>query len=107
DGTLLDHDKLLPKTAYDAVMALKDKGHYIAIATGRVAFAFEDLRLQLGIETYVSLNGQYVVHEGEVEYKNPLTYEGIKQLEQHTLENKHQFVYRDAAGLRTKTQADP
>ena len=107
DGTLLDHDKLLPKTAYDAVMALKDKGHYIAIATGRAAFAFEDLRQQLGIETYVSLNGQYVVHEGEVVYKNPLNYEGIKQLEQLSLEKKHPLVYLDAAGWQTNTQANP
>lgn len=107
DGTLLDHDKALPKTAYEAVLELKNQGYYVAIATGRAAFAFEDLREQLGIETYVSLNGQYVVHEGEVVYKNPLDFEGIKQLETLSAKKRHPLVYLDAAGWQTNVQGDP
>ena len=72
DGTLLDHDKKLPPSTKQAVFKLKELGHIVAIATGRAPFMYEDLREELGIDTFVSYNGQYVVLNGEVLHTNPL-----------------------------------
>jgi len=72
DGTLLDHDKKLPASTKKAVQLLKEQGHEVAIATGRAPFMFKDLREELDIQTYISFNGQYIVLNGEVLYKNPV-----------------------------------
>ncbi|ALC83896.1 hypothetical protein AM592_22105 [Bacillus gobiensis] len=43
DGTLLNHDKKILLSTKEAIQALKEKGHEVAIATGRAPFMFEDL----------------------------------------------------------------
>lgn len=95
DGTLLDHDKLLPATAKEAIFSLKEQGHEVVIATGRAPFMFEDLRKELDIQTYVSCNGQYVVVEGEVIYSNPLSKEALHLLTDLAVSNNHPIVYMD------------
>lgn len=62
DGTLLDHEKKVPATTKESIQELKEAGHIVAIATGRAPYHFEELREELGIHSYVCLNGQYVVH---------------------------------------------
>ncbi|WP_411843330.1 Cof-type HAD-IIB family hydrolase [Salinicoccus sp. HZC-1] len=93
DGTLLDTDKKLPDSAKRAVAQLKADGHIVAIATGRAPFMYEDLRKELGIETFVSCNGQYVVLEGEVIYQNPLHKEDLVAMTEEALGNDHPVVY--------------
>lgn len=100
DGTLLDHNKDLPKTAEQAIFSLKEQGHEVAIATGRAPFMFEDLRKQLDIDTYVSFNGQYVVLRGEVIYTNPLNSERLHDLSQIALQNEHVIAYMDHESIR-------
>ncbi|WP_433749316.1 Cof-type HAD-IIB family hydrolase [Falsibacillus pallidus] len=93
DGTLLDHNKNLPSSAKKAVRHLKENGVYVAIATGRAPFMFESLREELEIDSYVSFNGQFVVFENEVIYKNPLQTEDLKTLVQHSTERNHPLVF--------------
>lgn len=38
DGTLLDEEKRLPQSTKQAIAALKEKGHEVAIATGRAPY---------------------------------------------------------------------
>ena len=61
DGTLLDEDKIMPNSTKEAIFALKEQGHEVAIATGRAPFMFVDIREELNIDTYISYNGQYNV----------------------------------------------
>lgn len=93
DGTLLNREKKLPESTRRAVGELKDAGHIVAIATGRAPFMFKELRKSLGIETYVSFNGQYVVLEGEVIYKNPLDAQALDKMTEEALGNDHPVVY--------------
>lgn len=92
DGTLLDHDKNLPSSARESIQKLQSQGHVVAIATGRAPFVFEDLREQLGIDTYISLNGQVVVHNNEVIYKNPIVTEQFEKLKEHSQAKAHPLV---------------
>lgn len=55
----------MPASTKEAIAELQRLGHHVAIATGRASYMFEDLREELGIDSYVSLNGQYVVFEGK------------------------------------------
>ncbi|MBT2648969.1 Cof-type HAD-IIB family hydrolase [Bacillus sp. ISL-34] len=72
DGTLLNEEKVIPESNKKAVRLLQEKGIHTVIATGRTPQQFADIREVLNIHSYVSINGQYVVFEGEVIYANPL-----------------------------------
>src|SRR3954447_7714531 len=93
DGTLLNHDKKFPLSTKESIFKLKELGHEVAIATGRAPFMFEDLRQELGIDTFVSYNGQYVVLRGEELYRNPLKVSSLEKLTEAALHNDHPVVY--------------
>ena len=100
DGTLLNHDKKLPISAKESIFKLKELGHEVAIATGRAPFMFEDLRKELGINTFVSYNGQYVVLKGEVLYTNPLKISSLEKLTEVSLQNNHPVVFMDHEDMK-------
>lgn len=100
DGTLLDHDKQLPRSTKLAIRELKEKGHEVAIATGRAPFMFANLREELNIQTFVSFNGQYVVLEGEVIYTNQLGKEDLQSLTEAAILNNHPIVYMDQEDMK-------
>lgn len=93
DGTLLDHRKELPESTIQAIHSLRQAGHQVAIATGRAPFAFEDIRERLGIDSFVSLNGQYVVHKGKVVHKNPIGTPIIQSLTEFAIQQDHPILY--------------
>ncbi|WP_110111743.1 Cof-type HAD-IIB family hydrolase [Bacillus sp. CGMCC 1.16541] len=101
DGTLLDSNKELPPLTKAAVQRLKDEGHEVAIATGRAPFMFEDLRRELDIQSFVSFNGQYVVLNGEVIYKNPLKGETLEKLTKFSVDKSHPLVYMDHESMKS------
>ncbi|TGB05079.1 Cof-type HAD-IIB family hydrolase [Halobacillus salinus] len=103
DGTLLNHDKKLPEETKQAIHDLKEAGVYVAIATGRAPFMYKGLREELGIDSFVSFNGQYVVFEGEVAYKNPLSTPHLKALHQQSEGNDHPMVFMDHEGMKATT----
>lgn len=100
DGTLMDHNKVVPESTKRAIKQLKEKGHIVAIATGRAPFMYEELREQLEIDTYVSFNGQYVVINGEPIYKNPLDKKGIELLTHVGITNQNPLVYMDHENMK-------
>ncbi|TFB14239.1 Cof-type HAD-IIB family hydrolase [Filobacillus milosensis] len=100
DGTLLDHDKQLPASTKEAIFTLKENGHEVAIATGRAPFMFAELREELGIDTYVSYNGQFVVLSGEVIYRNPLNKDALEDLTEMAVRNDHPVVYMDDEDMK-------
>lgn len=95
DGTLYNGEKKVPESTKESVLQLKEDGHIVAIATGRAPFMYEDLRETLGINTYISLNGSYVVLEGEVVYTNPLEKNKLEDISSLAISNDHPLVYLD------------
>ncbi|WP_413374785.1 Cof-type HAD-IIB family hydrolase [Alkalihalobacillus sp. 1P02AB] len=106
DGTLLTEEKTLPASTKEAIMKLKELGHEVAIATGRAPFMYKKLREELGIDTYVSYNGQYVVLNGEVIYTNPLNREALEQLTNEALENGHPVVFMNHEEMKANVAED-
>ncbi|MBC5636523.1 Cof-type HAD-IIB family hydrolase [Ornithinibacillus sp. BX22] len=107
DGTLLDHDKKLPRSTKEAIQELQRKGHIVAIATGRGPFMFKNLLNELGINTYVSYNGQYVVVEGEEVYTNSLQMPTLKNLTDQALANGHPVLFMDPDGMNANVPEHP
>ncbi|MFB4164695.1 Cof-type HAD-IIB family hydrolase [Alteribacillus sp. JSM 102045] len=95
DGTLYTQEMTLPDSSKEAIKAIRDSGTYVAIATGRAPFMFESLRKELGIETFVSFNGSYVVAEGEVIEKRPLETEKMEELQLAAGSESHPMVFLD------------
>src|SRR5690625_6430477 len=94
DGTLLDHEKQIPHSAKEAIRQLKENRVTVAISTGRAPFMFQDILRELDIHSYVSINGQYVVHEDKVVYENPLDKDQLEKLQSYAVENEHPIVYQ-------------
>ncbi|WP_064092390.1 Cof-type HAD-IIB family hydrolase [Rossellomorea aquimaris] len=107
DGTLLDHDKTLPDATKEAIKTLQSNGTYVAIATGRAPFMYEGLREELGIESFVSFNGQYVVFENEVIYTNPLKVEILETLLEDTYSNDHPVVHLNHQTMKSNHKHHP
>lgn len=100
DDTLLDYDKKIRTATKQAIMDLKAKGHEVAIATGRAPFMFQDIREELGINSYVSFNGSYVVLEGEVIYNRALDREALHTFTDLALEHDHAVIYLDQTEMK-------
>ena len=62
---------------------------------------------QLAIDSYVSFNGSYVVFEGDVISKKPLSTEKLKELEELALEKGHPMVFLDHLTGRSNKENHP
>lgn len=107
DGTLLDRHNRIPASAKRAIFTLKEAGHTVALASGRSPFMLEHLRQELGLHSYVSFNGQYVVHEHRLIYSNPIKLELISQLAAFAAERSHPLVYLDAERMSCSQEHHP
>ncbi|WP_100010071.1 Cof-type HAD-IIB family hydrolase [Lentibacillus sediminis] len=104
DGTLYDDEKQLPASSKAAVRQLQEEGHHVAFATGRSPFTFEKLLEELEIDSFVSFNGQYVVHQNEVIYKNALDPDALRQLNAVAARNEHPLVYMNQQHWRSNIE---
>lgn len=104
DGTLLDHEKKLPASTKKAIKDLQDKGVFVAIATGRAPFMFEPLREELGIDSFVSFNGQFVVFENEVVYRNPLPRAELTRIHQQAENEQKAMVFMNDKTMKASVK---
>ena len=93
DGTLLNSKKELPESAKMALEKARANGHELAIATGRAPFMFEDLRNELGISTFISFNGQYIVHQREPIHKEALDPDTLQSIFEYAEQRDHPLVF--------------
>lgn len=93
DGTLVDEEKRIPEDAIEAIRRLKEQGIEPVIATGRAPYFFQDLAKQIGIESYVSLNGAYVRYRGEDLYESKIPVEVLEKLVGLAGKNGHELVF--------------
>lgn len=85
DDTLFrKHNGFLPETARLAIQKLQDNGILVGIATGRTRCAFPEKINQMieqqHIDTFVTMNGQYAVHQNNVIEKHPLQPHKVRKL---------------------------
>lgn len=80
DGTLVTPKNQIPNSTKIAIKELKRKGHLPVIATGRPPAMLEPIAKELEIESYIALNGQHIVVEGENIHSNYLSTDILEQL---------------------------
>lgn len=107
DGTLLDQHHQIPASTKEAVALLQAAGVHTAIATGRTPSDFTWVCEELGIHSYVSINGQYVVHEGRVIYENRMPLDLLHELSEFALAAGHMTAYCGAGEVCVSRHAEP
>ncbi len=107
DGTLVNDAKEIPSSTKEAVRLLQEKGIFVAIATGRAPFMLDEIASELNIKSFVSYNGQYVIFEGEVIYKNPLPKESLERLITVACERENPIVFSASDSLRVNLPDHP
>lgn len=71
DGTILPEGKSkVPQDVVEMIAEVKAKGHVPFICTGRNVGSALDIINQVGVDSYVTSNGQQVTVEGEVIYSS-------------------------------------
>ncbi len=107
DGTLVNDEKVIPADAVAAIKQLKDHGVEPVIATGRAPYFIQPLLEQLQIDSYVCLNGSYVVYKGQPIFKHPIPKHILEKFVQTATANKHSLVYEGEHQFGTNAEADP
>lgn len=92
DGTLVTKRNIIPESAKKAIDQLKKNDVIPVIATGRAPILIEEIRQELGIESYIAMNGQLVMHEGEVIFHNPIQKESVDRLTEKAVERKNGII---------------
>ncbi|MDE5977667.1 MAG: Cof-type HAD-IIB family hydrolase [Turicibacter sp.] len=81
DGTLLQSEiNQIPQSTLDAIYKLKEAGHELAVATGRALFLVDERIKELPFSTFVTANGQHIMHHGQVVYENAIPHEVVIRL---------------------------
>lgn len=80
DGTLLnDEAKIVPEIT-EAMQQLKANQVLPVICTGRSLLEIHEIMEDAQIDTAITLNGQYITHQGEEIYNHPMNKETIERL---------------------------
>lgn len=87
DGTLLNEESQVDEDVKEALVELKIKGAVPFIATGRSPMEIEYVLKDTIIDSFITLNGQYIQFEGEEVYRNVMPKELVNRLKQMT--DKH------------------
>lgn len=104
DGTILTKQKTISRSTKRAIALLQKQGHVTVIATGRIPYMFESIRKELNIDSYVCMNGQYVVYRGEVIYSNPMNVPELHRLTKEVSHHGHAIGYCNHHGIKTNTE---
>lgn len=106
DGTLLDEDKRVPEDTRRAIAELKANGIEPVIATGRAPYFFKWLLEELEIDSFVSLNGGYVVYKGKELYDRRIPLGDLERLVALAERTGHPLIFQGKAGYRTNREND-
>ncbi|MBJ6360972.1 Cof-type HAD-IIB family hydrolase [Paenibacillus sp. GCM10012307] len=107
DGTLVNEEKQIPQDAIAAIHELKARGVEAVIATGRAPYFFKPIADELGIDSYVSLNGAYVVYKGKAIFKRAIPRDSMEQLVRHAASNNHFLVFEGEQFYYSNTEDHP
>lgn len=92
DGTLVTRNNHIPESTIKAVEQLKENNITPVIATGRPPILLKEIAEKLGINSFISMNGQYIVHHGELIYSSPLDMAHVHEIVEISTQYNHGVV---------------
>lgn len=100
DGTLLNSKKKVSQPTLEALEAIRQAGHEIAIATGRTYSMSEEAIKASQINHYIVCNGSAAYLNNDLFYINPLDRDEFKNLVDTALDQSHQLIYETPTQLK-------
>lgn len=99
DGTLVDYENRLPKSAVEAVRQARKNGHRVYISTGRSkAEVYQEL-WEIGLDGMIGGNGSYVEDNGNVVMHTLISKEQCKRVIDWLHERGLEFYLESNNGL--------
>lgn len=92
DGTLVSRQNYIPESTKRAIKELKKRDILPVIATGRATVLLEEVKDELEIDSYIAMNGQYIVLEGKPIYTNPISEDLLVKLMEQASEDRKGIV---------------
>lgn len=99
DGTLVDYENHLPKSAVEAIRRTRELGNLVFICTGRSrAEVYEDI-WDIGIDGMIGGNGSYVEYQNQVVMHQKITEEECREIVDWLHERNLEFYLESNNGL--------
>ena len=99
DGTLVDYEGRIPKTAIDAIRRARAAGHRVYLSTGRSRAEVYDELWDIGLDGLIGANGGYVEDAGDVVLHQHLTGEQCRSVVDWLRERGLEFYLESNTGL--------
>lgn len=100
DGTLLNNESLVDDEVKEALAELKDKGAVPFIATGRSPIEVQHVIEDTVIDSFITLNGQYIQYEGKEVFRNVIPKDLVVELKQVTTDKNMAMSLYSADKIR-------
>lgn len=99
DGTLLDHEHGIPKSAVDAISTARRNGHKVFICTGRARSDISPFVESIGFDGYICASGAHVEVDGSLLLEAHLDTETVVNYMQLLDQKKIDYVLESRQGL--------
>lgn len=104
DGTLLNDQSKVEPEVIKALEKMQANGHIPFIATGRSPLEIQFILDTTTINSFIALNGQYIVYQGKEVYRSSIPKETLVRLKQATKERDFALSFYTANKIRTTKQ---
>lgn len=99
DGTLVNDNGIIPKSAEIAIKKARNNGHYIFLCTGRSKAELFDHIMDIGFDGVIAAAGGYIEYNHEVVMHKKVQNEDVKHLVKYFNENSIDFYLESNGGL--------
>lgn len=99
DGTLVNDDGIVPKSAEIAIKKARSNGHYIFLCTGRSKAELFDNIMNIGFDGIIGAAGGYIEFRNKVIMHKKVKSDDIKHLVSYFNENNIDFYLESNGGL--------
>ncbi len=99
DGTLVNYECEVPKSAVDAIRKARENGHKVYMCTGRSKAEIPDFLWDIGLDGYMGGNGNYVEESGKVILHKLITAEQSKRIVDWLKSRNLEFYLESNNGL--------
>jgi len=107
DGTLVNEEKVIPQDTIEAIAQIKKLGIEPVIATGRAPYFIQSIIKEVGIESYVCLNGGYAVYKGKPIHSYPISTLALEALVEKAEQHGHALCFEGETRIVTAQPDHP
>ena len=99
DGTLVDYENQIPKSAIEAIRKARENGHKVYICTGRSRAEIYPELWDIGLDGMIGGNGSYIEDKGNIVMHKVLSLDECKKIVDWLHNKKLEFYLESNNGL--------